>query len=81
MHRCGRPSKLWSYAVLTMPSKDPREADSTLLHALAVKGADFAELEAGRNRRLAAETLFEAMDGEQFDLDLAAIDRLNADKK
>lgn len=37
-----------------------------------------AELEAGRNRRLAAEALFEAMEGDRFDLDLAAVDRLNA---
>ena len=36
-----------------------------------------AELEAGRNRRTAAEALFEAMDEGHFDLDLAAIDRLN----
>jgi hypothetical protein len=36
-----------------------------------------AELEAARDRRVAAEALFEAMDTEQFDLDLAAVDRLN----
>lgn len=54
-----------------------READATLLRRLAVEGAE-AELEAGRNRRVAAEALFEAMEGEQFDLDLAAVDRLNA---
>lgn len=54
-----------------------READATLLRRLAVEGAE-AELEAGRNRRVAAEALFEAMDAEQFDLDLAAVDRLNA---
>jgi hypothetical protein len=54
-----------------------READATLLRRLAVEGAE-AELEAARNRRAAAEALFEAMDGEQFDLDLAAVDRLNA---
>jgi hypothetical protein len=54
-----------------------READATLLRRLAVEGAE-VELEARRNRRLAAEALFEAMDGEQFDLDLAAVDRLNA---
>jgi len=53
-----------------------REAEATLVRRLAVEGAE-AELEAGRNRRLAAETLFEAMDREQFDLDLPAIDRLN----
>jgi len=54
-----------------------READATLLRRLAVEGAE-AELEAGRNRRLDAEALFEAMDSAQFDLDLAAVDRLNA---
>lgn len=54
-----------------------READATLLRRLAVEGAE-AELEAGRNRRVAAEALFEAMDAEQFDLDVAAVDRLNA---
>jgi hypothetical protein len=53
-----------------------READATLLRRLAVEGAE-AELEAGRDRRVAAEALF-AMDAEQFDLDLAAIDHLNA---
>jgi hypothetical protein len=57
-------------------STGTREPDATLLRRLAVEGAD-AELEAGRNRRAAAEALFEAMDGEQFDLDLAAVDRLN----
>jgi hypothetical protein len=45
-------------------------------------GSDRIELgelvEAGRNRRAAAEALFEAMDSEQFDLDLEAVDRLNA---
>jgi hypothetical protein len=54
-----------------------READATLLRRLAVEGAE-SELEAGRNRRAAAEALFEAMEAGQFDLDLAAIDRLNA---
>jgi hypothetical protein len=53
-----------------------REPDATLLRRLAVGGAE-VELEAGRNRRAAAEALFEAMDEEQFDLDPAAIDRLN----
>jgi len=53
-----------------------READATLLRRLAVEGAE-AELEAGGNRRVAAEALFEAMNAEQFDLDLAAVDRLN----
>lgn len=54
-----------------------READATLLRRLAVEGAE-VELEAGRNRRVAAEALFEAMDSELFDLDLEAVDRLNA---
>ena len=54
-----------------------REPDATLLRRLAVVGAE-AELEAGRNRRTAAEALFEAMDAAGFDLDPAAIDRLNA---
>jgi hypothetical protein len=53
-----------------------REPDATLLRRLAVEGAE-AELEAGLHRRAAAESLFEAMDEGQFDLDLAAIDRLN----
>ena len=52
-----------------------READATLLRRLAIEGAE-AELEAGRNRRAAAEAMFEVMDGEQFGLE--AIDRLNA---
>jgi hypothetical protein len=54
-----------------------QEADATLLRRLAVEGAE-AELRAGRNRREAAEALFEAMAGGRFDLDLEAIDRLNA---
>lgn len=54
-----------------------REPDATLLRRLAVEGAE-AELEAGRNRRVAAEALFEAMDTAEFDLDLTAVDRLNA---
>jgi hypothetical protein len=54
-----------------------REPDATLLRRLAVEGAE-AELEAGRDRREAAEALFEAMDRGQFDLDLAAVDLLNA---
>lgn len=53
------------------------EPDATLLRRLAVEGAE-AELEAGQNRRAAAAALLDAMDAEQFDLDLAAIDRLNA---
>jgi hypothetical protein len=51
------------------------EADATLLRRLAIEGAE-AELEAARNRRAAAEAMFELMDGEQFGLE--AIDRLNA---
>jgi hypothetical protein len=47
------------------------------LRRLAVEGAE-AELEAGRNRRAAAEALFETMDSDRFDLDLEAVDRLNA---
>ncbi|HEX8959521.1 MAG TPA: hypothetical protein VF770_06830 [Solirubrobacterales bacterium] len=54
-----------------------READATLLRRLAVEGAE-AELEAGRNRRVAAEALLEAMDEGQFDRDPEAVDRLNA---
>jgi hypothetical protein len=54
-----------------------READATLLRRLAVEGA-VAALEAGRNRRVVAEALFETMDSEQFDLGLEAVDRLNA---
>jgi hypothetical protein len=50
-----------------MPSKHPR----------IVVTAD-PELEAGRNRRVAAEALFEAMDAGRFDLDLEAVERLNA---
>lgn len=53
-----------------------REPDATLLRRLAVEGAE-AELEAGRNRRVAAAALFEAMDSAEFDLDLGAVDRLN----
>lgn len=53
------------------------EPDATLLRRLAVEGAE-AELGAGRNRRTAAEALFAAMDSAKFDLDLDAIDRLNA---
>jgi hypothetical protein len=54
-----------------------REPDATLLRRLAVEGAE-AELEAGRNRRVAAEALFAAMDSAEFDLDLDAVDRLNS---
>jgi len=54
-----------------------READATLVRRLAVEGAA-AELRAGERRRGAVESLFAAMDGGGFDLDLGAIDRLNA---
>ncbi|MBS1895760.1 MAG: hypothetical protein JST59_31050 [Actinobacteria bacterium] len=54
-----------------------REPDATLLRRLAVGGAE-AALEAGRNRRAAAEMLLDAMERERFDLDPDAIDRLNA---
>ena len=53
------------------------EGDATLLRRLAVEGAE-AELRAGRNRREAADALFEVMDLGGFDLDLDAIDRLNS---
>jgi len=53
-----------------------QEPDATLVRRLAVEGAA-AELAAGRDRRAAASALFAAMDGGDFDLDLAAIDRLN----
>ncbi len=57
-----------------------READATLVRRLAVEGAE-AELRAGIGRRAAAEALFAEMDGGGFDLDLDAIDRLNAPAK
>ncbi|HXE44699.1 MAG TPA: hypothetical protein VN635_05830 [Conexibacter sp.] len=53
-----------------------QEADATLVRRLAVEGAE-AELRAGRGRRAAAEEFFSAMDEGRFDLDLAAVDRLN----
>ena len=53
-----------------------READATLVRRLAVEGAA-AELQAGHGRRAAAEGFLAAMDAGGFDLDLAAIDRLN----
>lgn len=53
-----------------------READATLVRRLAVEGAR-AELRAGKGRREAVDALFAAMDGGGFDLDLAAVDRLN----
>lgn len=52
------------------------EADATLVRRLAVEGAA-AELQAGVDRRAAAEGMLAAMDAGGFDLDLAAIDRLN----
>ena len=54
-----------------------RDPDATLLRRLAVEGAE-AELEAGRNRRVACEALFAAIAADQFDLDLDAVNRLNA---
>ncbi len=54
-----------------------REPDATLLRRLAVEGAE-AAIAAGQNRRIAAEALLDGMDDGQFDLDLAAIDLLNA---
>jgi hypothetical protein len=54
-----------------------REGDATLVRRLAVAGAD-VEVRAGRGRREAAEALLAAMDDGGFDLDLDAIDRLNA---
>ncbi len=54
-----------------------READASLVRRLAVEGAEI-ELQAGRARREAIEALFAAMDRDGFDLDMDAIDRLNA---
>lgn len=53
------------------------EAEATLVRRLAVSGAR-AELDASRERRSAAEALFAAMDAGGLDLELAAIDELNA---
>lgn len=53
------------------------EADATLVRRLAVEGAQ-VELQAGHERRAAAEALFALMDSGGFDLDLDAIDRLNS---
>lgn len=53
-----------------------QEPDATLVRRLAVEGAA-VELQAGRDRRAAASALLASMDGGDFDLDLAAIDRLN----
>lgn len=52
------------------------EADATLVRRLALVGARM-ELQAGPERRRAAEALFSAMDSGGFDLDLDAIDHLN----
>lgn len=54
-----------------------READASLVRRLAIEGAEI-EMQAGRRRREAVEELFAAMDRDGFDLDLDAIDRLNA---
>ena len=53
------------------------EPDATLVRRLAVEGAN-AEVEARHGRREAAEELMAVMDRGGFDLDLEAIDRLNA---
>ncbi len=53
------------------------EADATLVRRLAVEGAE-VELAAGRERRAAGVALFAMMDEGHFDLDLEAIDRINA---
>jgi hypothetical protein len=53
------------------------EPDATLVRRLAVEGAN-AEVEARHLRRHAAEELMALMDRGSFDLDLEAIDRLNA---
>jgi hypothetical protein len=53
-----------------------READATLVRRLAVEGAQ-AELRAGRERGEGLDALFTAMEGGEFDFDLAAVDRLN----
>jgi len=55
---------------------ETREADATLVRRLAVEGAK-AKPRTGRNRREAAEAMFEAMDSGGFDLDIGVIDRLN----
>ncbi len=53
------------------------EPDATLVRRLAVEGAN-AELAARTERRAAAEALLALMDGGGFDLDLDAVDLLNA---
>ena len=54
-----------------------QEADATLVRRLAVAGAK-AEIGARQQRRDAAVALLDAMGSGEFDLDLDAIDRLNA---
>jgi len=54
-----------------------QEADATLVRRLAVAGAEM-EIGARQQRRDAAVALLDAMDKGEFDLDLDAIDRLNA---
>jgi hypothetical protein len=54
-----------------------QEADASLVRRLAIEGAEI-ETQGGRRRREAVEELFAAMDKEGLDLDLDAIDRLNA---
>ncbi|HZE06423.1 MAG TPA: hypothetical protein VE127_14430 [Solirubrobacteraceae bacterium] len=53
------------------------EPDATLVRRLAVEGAN-AELASRTERRAAAEEMLELMGRGGFDLDLDAIDRLNA---
>jgi len=53
------------------------EPDATLVRRLAVEGAN-AELASRTGRRAAAEALLSLMDSGGFELDLDAIDRLNA---
>ena len=88
LHSVAMPSKHPRIAVTADPelgdalarvraATGTREPDATLLRRLAVEGVE-AELEAGRNRRAAAEALLAAMDSAEFDLDLDAVDRLNA---
>ncbi|MGH2913447.1 MAG: hypothetical protein ACRDMX_00495 [Solirubrobacteraceae bacterium] len=54
-----------------------READATLVRRLALEGAH-AQLAAGAERRATAHELLDAMDRGLFELDLEAIDALNA---
>jgi hypothetical protein len=82
------PSKHYRIAVTADPeladalervrlASGTREGDATLVRRLALEGAE-ARLNARQGRRAAAEALFAAMDRGGFDLDLDAIDRLNA---